>query len=112
MTLWKVERIQGDGRVTNAHHLAPGGLGDLHLLQHLVPLLHDQGSLVGVGGHVRVVHLDHVNLSFNSGKKIFRFRSILRRVSGDVEQQLTLIDREIASSLSSSEWSCPLPGPR
>ena len=57
------------GRVTNAHHLAPGGLGDLHLLQHLVPLLHDERPLVGVGGHIRVVHLDHVNLSLNSGNK-------------------------------------------
>ena len=65
------------GRVTNAHHLAPGGLGDLHLLQHLVPLLHDERPLVGVGGHVRVVHLDHVNLSLNSGnKKIRSYRNI------------------------------------
>ena len=77
--------------MTNAHHLAPGGLGDLHLLQHLVPLLHDERPLVGVGGHIRVVHLDHVNLSLNSGNKsqLSTLKSciILFRVSAEPGQE-------------------------
>ena len=50
------------------HHFASAGLGDLHLLEHLVPLLHDQGPLVCVGGDVGVVHLNNVNLGLDPKK--------------------------------------------
>ncbi len=61
-------------RSTKTHHLSPPLLGDLHLLEHLVPLLHEQRPLVGVVGDVRVLHLDHLHLGLNPAKKKERER--------------------------------------
>ena len=53
----------------DTHHLTSGGLGNLHLLQHLVPLFHDESSLVRVGRYVRVMHLDDVNICLNPSRE-------------------------------------------
>ena len=50
------------GNRPTTHHLFGALVGDLHLLEHLVPLLHDEGALVGVLRDVRVGHLDHLHL--------------------------------------------------
>ena len=53
-------------RVTGStHHFSPSLVGNPHLLQHLVALLHEEGALVGVVRDVRVRHLHDLDVGFN-----------------------------------------------
>jgi hypothetical protein len=53
-----------------AYHACTRLLGDAHLVEHFVALLHEQGALVGVGRDVRVVHLHHLHVCVDPGKLV------------------------------------------
>ena len=69
MTL-QSERQPRRGSRPTTHHLFGALVGDLHLLEHLVPLLHDEGALVGVLRDVRVGHLDDLHLRLDPAKSV------------------------------------------
>jgi hypothetical protein len=50
-------------RSQESYHACARLLRNAHLVEHLVALLHEEGALVGVGRHVRVVHLHHLHVS-------------------------------------------------
>ena len=58
----------------DTHHLGSGLSCDPHLVEHLVALLHDERALVGVRGHVAVVHFNHLHVRFDPANNSFSLK--------------------------------------